>query len=302
MKKLLSIATATFLLSAQLPAVAAGQSAESVDAFRGFLEQSLQKQSVTRQDVDTFYNRASSFWDDSRVQDYLNNPGQYKPLLSLYYKNQAVYGPDTARNLERFRPQIENFKRLDAKNTVPPNAILFVGSSSIVHWNTATAFPSYPVINRGFGGSTLAEVNYFYDDLVKRYKPAVIVLYCDNDIYEGDAPSVALQRFQEFSIRVAHDFPNAKLLFMSMKPTPTDELYGEHVRENEIIANRMIKSFIEAQRNMRYVDVATAMFHNERLRSDIFLPDGMHLNAQGYDIWNPIVAKRLAKLYTPRVR
>jgi lysophospholipase L1-like esterase len=302
MKKLLSIVTVIFLVSTQWPAVAAGQGSESVEAFQRFLEQSLQKRSITRQDVEAFYDSVSSFWDeDKHVQDYLNNPDRYQPLLSLYYRNQALYGPDTAPNFEQFRPEIETFKRFDAKNTVPSNAILFVGSSSIVHWKTAAAFPSYPVINRGFGGSTLADVNYFYDDVVKKYKPAVIVLYCDNDMYHGDAPSVALQRFQEFSNRVARDFPSTKLLFLSMKPTPTDALYGEHVRENETIANKMIKSFMETRRNMRYVDVATPMFQNGGPHADIFLSDGMHMNARGYDIWNPIVAKQLAKLYAPRI-
>jgi lysophospholipase L1-like esterase len=302
MKKLLSIVTVIFLVSTQWPAVAEGQSAKSVEAFQGFLEQSLQKRSVTRQDVAAFYDSVNSFWDkDEHVQDYENNPDRYKQILSLYYRNQALYGPDTVLNLERYRPTIENFNRLDAKNSVPANVILFVGSSSIVHWQTAAAFPQYPVINRGFGGSTLAEVNYFYDDVVKKYKPAVIVLYCDNDIYQGYAPSVALRLFQEFTSRVARDLPNTKILFISMKPTPTDALYGEHVRENEAIANKMIKSFIETQRNMCYVDVATPMLSNGGPHTDIFLADGMHLNKRGYDIWNPIVAKELAKLYTPHI-
>ena len=301
MKKLLSIATVLFLAFTQRPAVAQGQGSDSLDAFRGFLEQSLQKRSITRQDVSAFYDRASSFWD-AFVLDYQHNPDRYKSLLSLYYRAQALYGPDTAYNLERYRPTIEMFKRLDARNTVPANVILFVGSSSVVHWKTAEAFPGYPVINRGFGGSTLIEVNHFYDDIVKKYKPAVIVLYCDNEIDDGAAPSVALQRFQEFANRVSHDLPNTKLVFISMKPTPTDDICGEHVRENEAIANRMIKSFIETRRNMYYVDVATAMFHDGKLRSDIFLPDGMHMNDQGYAIWNPIVAKQLAMLYPPRSR
>jgi lysophospholipase L1-like esterase len=301
MKKLLSIVTVIFLVSTQWPAVAEAQGSKSVEAFQGFLQQSLQKQSISRQDVGAFYDSVSSFWDDEHVQDYENNPDRYKSLLSLYYRNQALYGPDTAINLERFRPEIETFKRFDARNTVPANVILFVGSSSIVHWKTAAAFPSYPVINRGFGGSTLAEVNYFYDDMVKKYKPAVIVLYCDNEIDDGATPDVALRRFQEFANRVAHDLPNTKLLFLSMKPTPTDDICGEHVRENETITNRMIKSFLKTRRNMYYVDVATPMFHNGQLHSDIFLPDGMHMNARGYDIWNPIVAKELAKLYAPRI-
>ena len=53
-----------------------------------------------------------------------------------------------AIDVDRFKPQIENFKRFDARNSVPQNGVLFVGSSSIVLWETAAAFPSYPIINR----------------------------------------------------------------------------------------------------------------------------------------------------------
>lgn len=296
MKKLLSTVMVIFLVSTQWPAIARGQDSASLKTFQGFLERSSRKRSITQQDVTAFYDTVSSFWDDY-AQDYQNNPDRYKTLLSLFYKNQALYGPDTVINLERFRPEIESFKRLDARNTVPANVILFVGSSSIGHWKTAEAFPSYPVINRGFGGSTLAEVNYFYNDIVKKYKPAIIVLYCDNEIDQGFEPSVALHRFQEFANRVAHDLPNTKLLFLSMKPTPTDALCGEHVRENETIVNRMIKSFIATRRNIYYVDIATPMLRDGGPHTDIFLSDGMHMNARGYDIWNPIVAKELAKWY-----
>ena len=89
----------------------------------------------------------------------------------------------------RFAEEIELFELWDEKNSFPEDAILFVGSSSIRMWPTASAFPGKRVINRGFGGSEISDVIHYYDQLVGHYQPAMIFLYAgDNDIGRGKAP------------------------------------------------------------------------------------------------------------------
>ena len=63
-------------------------------------------------------------------------------------------------NPVRFEAEIKAFDELDRKNTPPKDAVVFVGSSSIKRWNTADGFPGLVVINRGFGGSYIADVNH----------------------------------------------------------------------------------------------------------------------------------------------
>ena len=58
---------------------------------------------------------------------------------------------------------------MEAANPPPTNAILFVGSSSIRVWpNLAATFPNHPVLNRGFGGSQMSEVLFYFDRVVAR--------------------------------------------------------------------------------------------------------------------------------------
>jgi len=205
---------------------------------------------------------------------------------------------DTAQStsVNRWISQIEEFRRLDARNAVPRHPVLFIGSSSIVRWETARAFPSLPVVNRGFGGATIEDVNTFYDDVVRRYKPAVIVMYCDNDIYQGASAETMLRRFEVFASRVEREIPQPALLFLSIKPTPTDAQFGAGVRERAARANRMIEEFVSSRRNMKFVDVTSVMFVGGQLRTDLF-EDGMHLNAAGYALWNPLVAQQIAQVY-----
>src|SRR5215212_9141915 len=89
----------------------------------------------------------------------------------------------------RFESEIAAFEKWDHQNTVPKDGILFVGSSTIRLWQTADAFPDLPVINRGFGGSTIPDVNHFADRIVFKYTPSTIVFYAgDNDIAASRAP------------------------------------------------------------------------------------------------------------------
>jgi hypothetical protein len=53
---------------------------------------------------------------------------------------------------------MEAFARQDRLQPPPPHGVLFIGSSSIRAWSTlAEDFPGVPVINRGFGGSAIAD-------------------------------------------------------------------------------------------------------------------------------------------------
>ena len=66
-----------------------------------------------------------------------------------------------------WEPYIRYFEQLDVEEMPPKNAVLFVGSSSIVFWRSLQEDMSpLAVINRGFGGSQMHELNQFRDRIV----------------------------------------------------------------------------------------------------------------------------------------
>ena len=97
------------------------------------------------------------------------------------------------------------------KNSFPLDPIVFVGSSSIRMWKTADYFTGFPIINRGFGGSHLSDVNFFINETVIKYKPRIIVLYAgDNDIAAGKTPMKVFNDFLNFVELVSGEFTNQK--------------------------------------------------------------------------------------------
>jgi hypothetical protein len=77
----------------------------------------------------------------------------------------------------KWAASIDAFTRADAANPPPRDAVLFVGSSSIVRWKSlARDFPEVRVVNRGFGGSELADSVHYLDRLVLPHQPRVHLL------------------------------------------------------------------------------------------------------------------------------
>ena len=76
----------------------------------------------------------------------------------------------------RYEEAIENVRRFDSRNSLAKNPILFVGSSSIVFWETSQPFPEFPIINRGFGGASFPEIIHYCGDVIKKHAPSKLVI------------------------------------------------------------------------------------------------------------------------------
>src|SRR5215212_8651845 len=100
-----------------------------------------------------------------------------KNSVALAKEPTASHAAKKPTGAARFETEIAAFEKWDHQNAVPQNGILFVGSSTIRLWQTADAFPTLPVINRGFGGSTIPDVLHFAERVVFKYKPRTIVFY-----------------------------------------------------------------------------------------------------------------------------
>jgi lysophospholipase L1-like esterase len=198
-------------------------------------------------------------------------------------------------NPTRFKKDIDAFMKWDSKNSPAENAVLFVGSSSIVMWETNEAFGEYPVINRGFGGSHISDVIYYYDKVIQGYDPALIVFYAgDNDAASGKAAEQILEDYKYLLSRIRKDYPEVPFIYLPIKPTSSRWKYWDEMKKT----NRLIREFNKQKENLYYVDTATALLTPKGLPNDeLFLKDKLHMNEKGYNLWNEILRVHLKSLY-----
>lgn len=191
------------------------------------------------------------------------------------------------RDPARWEADIRAFEEQDQKAPPAPGGVLFVGSSSIRLWKLEEAFPDLPALNRGFGGSEVADSLHFADRIIVPYKPRVIVFYAgDNDTANGKSAKAVHEDFQKLFETIHTALPKTRVLFLAIKPSRARWELIETQRE----ANRLIAEYTEEQEQLEYVDVATPLLGNDGLpRQELFEDDQLHLNAAGYQIWNKIV-------------
>jgi lysophospholipase L1-like esterase len=195
----------------------------------------------------------------------------------------------------RWGKEIHAFEVADKTNPPPQGAVLFLGSSSIRLWkNLAQTFPGQNVINRGFGGSELSDSVFFADRIVIPYKPKLIVLYAgDNDIAGGKKPERILADFKAFVGKVHTALPETRIAYIAIKPCPLREKFLPQVKAT----NRLIRDYTSTHDHLLFVDIFTPMLNAEgRPRADLCLKDGLHPNAQCYELWasllRPILSSR----------
>ena len=195
-----------------------------------------------------------------------------------------------------FYDDIQNFKSQDSISKPPKNAIVFTGSSSFTRWtDMESRFPGYTVINRGFGGSSLPDVIRYADDVIFKYKPKQVVIYCGENDAAGDTTITAdtiTNRFNTLYKMIRKRLPKASVVFVSMKPSPS----RVSVRNVVIKANEQIKQLLSKDKNAAYVDVYSKMLNSQQMpMPDLFVSDSLHMSPRGYDIWQEAIRPVLKK-------
>lgn len=189
-----------------------------------------------------------------------------------------------------FWQDIQEFKKQDQQNPPPKDAILFLGSSSFTKWtDVADYFPNKTIINRGFGGSRLTDLNYFADDLLAPYQPKQIIIYCgENDFADNHQLKAqkVVKRYKTLYRKIRERFPNIEVDYISIKYSPSREKLWPQMKE----ANKMIAAFMKKEPNAEFIDVTKAMEDaNGNVRKDIFVEDLLHFKPEGYQIWTKVM-------------
>jgi len=190
---------------------------------------------------------------------------------------------------ERWQEDIDAFVARDAAHAPTPGGVVFVGSSSIRMWTSLAAdFSGHAVVNRGFGGSELADSVHFFDQLVAPHAPRMVVLYAgDNDLWSGKTPEAVFADFQAFCTKLHAAFPKARLAYLAIKPSPS----RWKTRDAIVDTNALIAAECARDPRRVFVDVFTPMLAPDgKPRSELFLEDMLHMNQAGYALWTAQLA------------
>jgi lysophospholipase L1-like esterase len=194
-------------------------------------------------------------------------------------------------------PNVQAFEAQDLAMPPPANAVVVTGSSTIRGWTTLPAdLAPLPTIERGLGGSSAADIDYFLDRLVLVYRPRAVVIYeGDNDIAFGVTPQIFTETMSTIMARISERLPDARIYVISIKPSPSRWAHWPAMMQ----ANQLVATLCASDRRYTCIDVGSALLGEDGLPKPEFYSDQLHLSAAGYQAWAraiaPVIVSQLTR-------
>ena len=196
------------------------------------------------------------------------------------------------------------FNLEDDIDGVKSGGVVATGSSSMRFWDSRIHQDLAPltVTSRGFGGSNMNDVLHHLDTLVLKHKPRAVLIYeGDNDVAQNVPVPVIVETYKKTLARIHGALPKTRIYLISIKPSISRTgMWGDMQAVNQAMAE-----MAKADPRVIYIDVASPMLTDSGdMRADIYVPDQLHLNQRGYDIWDnaisPVVLSNEVAFEFPR--
>lgn len=209
---------------------------------------------------------------------FLLSPGCFGPCLAA---------EEPADDFSRWEAAISAFEKMDERDAPPKGGVVFVGSSSIRLWDLKESFREVQAINRGFGGSHLADAVHFAERTILKHEPRTVVVYAgDNDLAAGKTPERVADDFRALVRAVHPELPKTRIIYIAIKPSPRRWELAEQMRA----ANERIRAICEKDERLVFVNVFEPMLAPDgEPRPELYAVDRLHLSEAGYALWTELV-------------
>ncbi|MES2459349.1 MAG: platelet-activating factor acetylhydrolase IB subunit [Armatimonadota bacterium] len=189
----------------------------------------------------------------------------------------------------RFQEMHESFMK---RRTAGPIGVLFLGDSITQGWSGQgkatweSRYTKYSPANFGIGGDRTQHVLWrIQQGELDGIDPKVVVLMIGTNNSGYSAPAIARANFEIVS-EIHRKLPNAKLLLLAIFPRGADPN-----QRNVAALRAKLKSVNAAMARLddgkktRYLEIWDQFLQPDGVLSKEIMPDALHPNAKGYEIW-----------------
>ncbi len=215
-------------------------------------------------------------------------------MADWLYTRLSIHVRDNDKGVKRWASEIEAFDVLNQQEKHGKKAILVLGSSYIRLWKNIREDLRYKdIIHRGFGGSNLADVAYYAEEIIYPHQPKAIFFYVGNDIVAGPRDKTPLQVLELFKYIVSvirQRYPSVPVTWLEISPSERRWKVWPQIQE----ANRMIKEFCDRTEGLHYVSSSNRFLGVDgKPDKSLYLDDNLHYNEDGYRIWGENIRKQV---------
>ena len=203
-----------------------------------------------------------------------------KLLFSVVLISTFAFSQDPTR----FADEVEAIqKKYDTLWDASKETIVFTGSSSVRIWkDLQERFPEHQIVNSGFGGSQASDLLYYSEEFILRFRPKKVFIYeGDNDVSEGKKSKEIMSDISEIISKIRAQDATTEIVLIAAKPS----IARWSLKKDFKRLNRKFRKLSRRDVQMNYADVWKPMLSRRKVKEDIFIEDGLHRNAKGYEIW-----------------
>jgi lysophospholipase L1-like esterase len=191
---------------------------------------------------------------------------------------------------------IRHFDSLNAIEFSDEQTLLVTGSSSVRLWDSIHAdLAPYRVVQRGYGGASLPDFNYYIGRIVRPHPYKAILVFVANDITGEGRDKTPREVFGlcKMLLKQIHEIsPASPVYWIEVTPTPERWLVVDQIRE----ASALIRHYCEREEGLYFIDTYDYFIGADgEPDPGWFRSDSLHLSREGYLLWSSIILDALEK-------
>jgi lysophospholipase L1-like esterase len=221
--------------------------------------------------------------------------------MAIIIPNTSVISP--SHSLKGQQPmQLEAVMRTDDHHIEKHNRILkmqkecdiqlvFLGDSLTRRWEDNLDlwnkyFSAYNPANFGVGGDCLENIKWrILNGELDGIAPKVIIVLAGTNNLDKDSAETIANGIQEIVAIIQDKLSDTKIVVLGLLPRNINETGINYAQKITRINSQLASLYAGSE--IIYEDIGTDLINEQGVVNDTIMPDGLHLNANGYEIIGP---------------
>ena len=168
----------------------------------------------------------------------------------------------------------------------PANPVVFFGDSISHEGHWDKLFPGAKALNRGISGDTTLGLMHRQTEVIDLKPRTIFLLIGTNDLCFGRQVDQIAANYRVILSRFKQELPNTRIYVQSVLPINEQMHPPRQYRNNKNIdsLNAEIRKVTESA-GYQWLDIAPAFRDTSGQLDKKLTRDGLHLSAQGYQVW-----------------
>lgn len=168
--------------------------------------------------------------------------------------------------------------------------IVFLGDSLTDLCEWSEVFRNQNIKNRGICGDTTAGILNRINNIIESQPQKLFIMIGINDLNQGILVEDIEKNYQSILEIFKNQIPGANVFIQSLLPVNNQLFINQGVNDKIIVLNSKLED-LSKKFSFQYIDLFTVFLDENNQLDAAYTSDGIHLNGQGYLVWQAIIEK-----------